>query len=214
MPKRNIDYWEWLIKNAPPSYQKWFEEENKFLHKEISKNSKVLEVGCGDGRSLFTILDITKEVYGVDHDKKAIEHAKEKFKNVPKSEMVVGEADAIPYENDFFDYVICIGTFANFGSIKFKVLEEMKRVLKKEGKIIISVFSEDALSERLKVYKLIECPIKEVKDNGTVIFDESVGDNISEQFSKEQLEEIFERANLKINEIIKKGIGYFCLLSK
>ena len=78
--------------------------------------------------------------------------------------------------------------------------EEMKRVLKKSGKIIISVFSEDAFEERVKVYKASGAKIKEIKD-GTVIFDESLDDNISEQFTKKQLEDIFSKANLHIEDI-------------
>ena len=104
-------------------------------------------------------------------------------------------------------------TFANFAYKKFIILEEMKRVLKNSGKIIISVFSEDALEERMKVYKASGVKIKKIK-NGTVIFDESLGDNISEQFFKEQLEDIFSRANLKINDITKVNITYLCTLSK
>ena len=87
----------------------------------------------------------------------------------------------------------------------------MKRTLKDNGKIIISVFSEDAFEERMKVYKKVDAKIKEVIGNKKVIFEENV---ISEQFSKEELITIFHKSGLKVNEIIKSGIGYLCLLSK
>ena len=96
---------------------------------------------------------------------------------------------------------------------KEKALNEMKRVVKKSGGIIISVFSEDALPERLKLYKKLKTPIKEIKKDGTVIFGFG-GDNISEQFSKKQLKEMFRKAGLKLEEIKKVGIGYLCKLSK
>jgi len=51
----------------------------------------------------------------------------------------------------------------------------MKGVLKPGGKIIISVFSEDAFSERMALYRSIG-EIKEIRGT-TVIFDEAFGAN-------------------------------------
>ena len=83
---------------------------------------------------------------------------------------------------------ICIGTFANFGKTKIKILKEMKRVCKSGKKILISVYSDEALDERLKLYRTIRADIKEIKNDGTITFDEKdVVDVISEQFSKKQL---------------------------
>lgn len=89
----------------------------------------------------------------------------------------------------------------------------IKRVLKKSGKLVISTYSEDAFEERMKGYKASGVNIREVKE-GTVIFNESLGDNISEQFTKRQLEDIFFQANLQIKDITKTGISYLCKLTK
>lgn len=211
--KTNMDYWEFVLKNLPESYHKWFEEEKKYLQKIVTPDSKVLEVGCGDGRSIFDILPVTRNVTGIDHDDKAIADAKDNFSNYPTIEILKVDATKLPFENEEFNFVVCMTTFANFADNKFVILEEMKRVLKNSGKIIISVFSEDALEERMKVYKALRVKIKSI-ENGKVVFDESLGDNISEQFSKEQLEDIFSRANLKIDDITKVNIAYLCTLSK
>ncbi|MCK5026601.1 MAG: hypothetical protein KAS15_08445, partial [Nanoarchaeota archaeon] len=104
-------------------------------------------------------------------------------------------------------------TFANFADKKFIILDEMKRTLKDSGHIIISVFSEDAFEERMKVYKTDGVKIKHI-DGTTVIFDESFGDNISEQFNKEQLENIFSQANLIVEDITQVNIAYLCKLKK
>ena len=211
--KTNTDYWEFVLKNLPKSYHKWFEEEKKYLQKTITPDAKVLEVGCGDGRSIFDILPVTKNVTGIDHDGKAIADAKNNFSSYPSIKILKADATKLPFENEGFDFVVCMTTFANFADKKFIILEEMKRVLKNSGKIIISVFSEDALEDRMKIYKASGVEIKKI-ENGKVVFDESLGDNISEQFSKEQLEDIFSRANLKIDDITKVNIAYLCTLSK
>jgi len=213
MALKNIDFWEKLLKNMPNSYRRWFEEERKYLLKHITKNAKVLEVGCGDGRSIKDILDITTNIVGIDHDEKAVADAKNNFKDYKTIRILKAKAENLPFENKEFDFVICMTTFANFADSKQKVLSEMKRVLKDDGFIIISVFSEDAFEERMKMYKKLNAPIKEIK--GTmVIFNEEIGDNVSEQFSKEQLVGIFSKANLSVVDIKKKGIAYLCKLKK
>ena len=211
--KTNIDYWENLLINLPKSYKKWFEKEKKYLQKIITKDASVLDVGCGNGRSIFDILPKTKNVTGIDHDNKAVADAKNNFSKYSSIKIIKADAAQLPFDSEEFDFVICMITFANFADKKFKALEEMRRVLKDSGKIIISVFSENALEERMRVYKTSGVKIKEVK-NGTVIFDESLGDSISEQFTKEQLENIFSRSNLKIENITKVNIAYLCTLIK
>ncbi len=210
----NNDYHNQLLKALPESYQDWFKKEKEYLEKHVSKNSSVLEVGCGDGRSIFDLLPMTENITGIDHDEKAIQEISRRFIDYPSIKFIKADAEHLPFENDSFDHVICMTSFANFANKKFEILEEMKRVLKDDGKIIISVFSQNSLPERMNVYKNLDVPIKEIKENGTVIFDESLGDNISEQFTKNQLEEIFQKTNLNINDITEVSIAYLCTLSK
>ncbi len=58
--RKNIEFWETLLENTPDAYKKWFNEERKYLNKHITKDAKVLEVGCGEGRSFGYIKDLTK----------------------------------------------------------------------------------------------------------------------------------------------------------
>ena len=211
--KTNVDYWTELLANMPQSFKDWFSEEKKYLQKIITPDAKVLDVGCGDGRSVFDIISITKNDVGIDHDEKTISSAKNNFSRYPSVKFIKMDATNLSFDDESFDFIICMGTFANFAKDKFVVLKEMKRVLKKSGKIIISVYSEDAFAERIKIYKASRVKIKEIKD-GTVVFDESLGDNISEQFSKKQLEDIFSRAYLHIEDITKLNIAYLCTLTK
>ncbi len=213
MKKTNADFWIAFLKNTPETFKKWFYEERKYLQKIITPNSSVLEVGCGNGRSFHDILSKTKNITGIDHDINAVRVAKKNFSKFPEIKIIKAEATDLPFEDNEFDFVICMGTFANFADKKIKALTEMKRVLKKDGKIVISVYSEDAFEERMNNYKASGVLIREVKGT-TVIFDESLGDNISEQFSKKELEDIFKKAGLKIKGIKKLNIAYLCAVSK
>ena len=211
---KNIDFWQKVLQELPESYKLWFKDEKKFLYKNITKNSKVLEVGCGDGRSIKDIIDITQNITAIDNDPKAVIDASNNFKRYKTINISLANAKDLPFKDNTFDHVLCLTTFANFGDDKYKILEEMKRVVRKKGTIIISVCSEDALDERMKVYKSQEVPIKEIAKNGKIIFDESVGANVSEQFSKKELIKIFSKVKFTVEEIEKSGIGYMCKLSK
>jgi len=209
----NIDFWEKVLKNLPLAYKEWFEKEREYLQLNITKNAKVLEVGCGEGRSLKDIINITENLTGIDHDPYAVKKAKTNLKGHSKINVLRAEATNIPFKDKSFDFVICMTTFANFGDKKDKVLEEMKRVLTDKGYIIISVFSEEAFEERMKLYKKTNFPIKEII--GTkVIYNGKWGDNTSEQFSQSELEEIFAKTKLRIVEIKKLNMAYICKLKK
>ena len=60
-------------------------KKKKYLQKILTPDAKVLEVGCGDGRSIFDILPVTKNVTGIDHDDKAISDAKNNFPVIQQS---------------------------------------------------------------------------------------------------------------------------------
>tara|TARA_Y100000310_G_C20664975_1_gene806982 strand:+ start:1055 stop:1702 length:648 start_codon:yes stop_codon:yes gene_type:complete len=208
---KNIDFWEKFLQDLPASYAEWLNHEPTYLLENIEEGSSVLEVGCGNGRSLKVLLKRTKNITGIDHDQTAVDHAKE---NMPEAKFEKADAVDLPFDDNSFDYVLCLTSFANFGDKKFKALEEMKRVLKNDGFILFSVFAENALPERMKAYKKFNLKIKEVSDKGKVLFDELTDANVSEQFSKQDLENIFKQVNLYPIEIFRVGIGYFAKLSK
>lgn len=212
MEKNNITYWEELVNDSPKEYLELLSFEEEYVKSAIKKDSKILEVGCGDGRSLNYLKEITRDLQGIDHDRKAVLDARKNLGE--ESKIYLSEAEKLPFGEETFDYVLCLMTFSNLAQKKLKILEEMKRVLKKSGKIIVTCYSEKALKTRLEMYKKLNVPIKEINKNGTVIFSESLGDNISEQFSEEELKKIFTDADLKILDITSKGIGQYAVLEK
>jgi len=211
--KTNMNYWEDTLHNLPESYKKRFEEEKKYLLDVLTTDATVLEVWCGDGRSIFDMVPKTHNITWIDHDMVAINKAKEKFSDNKKISLIYADATAIPFSNDTFDFVVCMTTFANFADKKIAILKEMKRVLKHWGKIILSVFSEDALEERMKLYKDVGVKIDHV-DNGKVVFDKNLWAHISEQFSREELIDIFKQVHLHVTGIQKVDIAYLCTVEK
>ena len=117
--KVNIVGWEEALRNPPDSYKEWFAEEKRYILQNIEKGSKVLEVGCGDGRSIKDVLEVTKDITGIDNDPTAIELAKENLKNYRGIKLILADGKNMPFGDEIFDYVTCIGTFANFGTDKY-----------------------------------------------------------------------------------------------
>jgi ubiquinone/menaquinone biosynthesis C-methylase UbiE len=207
------DYWEAIVKNPSGSYKQWFESEKIFLRETITKDANVLDMCCGNGRDIDYIIDITKNITGIDHDTDIVNSAKRRFADYPSVKILLAEAQKLPFKDNTFDFVICTATFNNFGENKLKALAEMKRVMKKGGFLIVGVYSEDAFNERTKTYKKIKIPIKSISGT-TVHFDKSTGYELSEQFSKEQLIEFLRNAGMNLVEIKKVGIAYLCKASK
>ena len=211
--KTNICFWEDVLKDSPQSYKDLFAAERAYLKEYIDSDSRVLEVGCGDGRSLRDVIVKTRDIYGVDNDVVAVSDARKNLSDVPEASILLGDGRDLPFRDSFFDYVMCMTTPANFGKDRSKFYGEMKRTLKGEGEIIMSVFNEDAFDDRMKTYRESGCGIKEVRGT-TVVFDESLGSNVSEQFSRSELEGIFYENGLRAKEIIRAGVGYICRLGK
>ena len=80
----------------------------------LSPGSKVLDVGCGEGRHIFGILNAFEDVhcYGVDQDIPSLEKCKEGlefFKELDSNETIFqqGSVYQLPFEDNFFDLIIC-----------------------------------------------------------------------------------------------------------
>lgn len=215
MSKTNFEGWKAVLANPPKELEWWLLAEREYLLKRIKQESFVLEVGCGDGRSIFDVLQANPaKVIGIDKDDSAVNLASERFRYDLRVRIESDDGEGMRQSSSHFDYVTCIGTFANLGISKFRVLDEMKRVLRPEGQILVSVYADNALPTRLAMYERAGLPVKRVYKDGTVIVNYEGGEVISEQFSRAQLEHIFGLARLKVNDITPASIGHLCTLSK
>src|SRR5438270_397209 len=121
--RRNIHVWEEVLNNLPESYRQWFDQERTYLQRIVTPGASVLEVGCGEGRSIHDLLAVTKDITGIDNDLVAVEHAQEAFASEPSVQLLQAEADSLPFGDATFDFVVCMTTFANFADKKYAVLD-------------------------------------------------------------------------------------------
>ena len=204
-------FFETWLKQAHPKIKDWFQKEIDYLKNNIKPNSKILDIGCGFGRHIELIADFSKEVIGIDNNKDMVQKAKDRLSNFKNVKILLQDAQNLKFQDDYFDYVICMtNTFGDFPDIKLNVLKEMKRVCKKGGKIIISVYNDKALEIRKKDYKKVGLHIIKIKD-GIVYTKEGL---ISEQFTKQQLKELFDKLKLKSKILELNPISFLCELQK
>jgi ubiquinone/menaquinone biosynthesis C-methylase UbiE len=96
--------------------------------------SSILDIGCGTGTSLSKIDTAEVEKVGLDISVEMIKKAKEKLCGT--SELCVADSEALPWRSDSFDVVISTFSFHHYENPQ-KILSEMQRIIKKNGRIII-----------------------------------------------------------------------------
>ncbi len=116
----------------------WLEFE--YFRKYVNKNDRILDLGCGNGRVYEFFKDYGITYYGLDISEKLINIAKKKY---PEPNFKVGNMINLPYENNFFDTVWMIASFHHLRDKKERIqtLKEIKRVLKENGILIITVWN-------------------------------------------------------------------------
>ena len=102
------------------------------------KGKTVLDVGCGDGALTYRIAKKGAEVIGLDNSKEGIELAKEIFnKKKISANFILASAYNMPVKNDSIDCAVLSDVIEHVREPE-KVLKEIKRVLKNNGKVVIS----------------------------------------------------------------------------
>jgi len=111
---------------------------------KVSAGSVVLDVGCGTG--IYTIPLAKKTgaiVFGLDSAKEMIEKAEVK-EDGQRVEWQVGDAENLPFANARFDRVI-MTMVIHLMVTKQKAIDEIYRVLKKNGTLVIMTKSHRQL---------------------------------------------------------------------
>lgn len=109
------------------------------------KNKKILDVGCGPGVTL-KFLTQNNEIVGVDIIDEYLKIAKENgFSKI----ICHNVEEGLPFENECFDIVVCTDLLEHVFNTEF-VLQEIKRVMKKDGFAVLAVPNHNYWYMRLR----------------------------------------------------------------
>lgn len=115
-------------------------------------NGNILDLGCGSGRNFLKLKN--SKIFAVDFSPKMIKYAKETAnKKKINTSLYTMDASKLDFPDNFFNGILC---WALLHCIKGKnkrkkILKEIKRTLKPNGKLLISCWGKK--SPRLKNQK-------------------------------------------------------------
>lgn len=112
----------------------------------LNNNSIILDIGSGNGRNsnyknhIIFCLDISNEQLKMNYSKTNLS--------------IHGNMINIPFQNNLFDCILSIASFHHLKTIeeRHKCLKEMKRVLRKNGKMLLSVWSINQPKKTKRVF--------------------------------------------------------------
>jgi len=143
---------------------------------KLQDGMRLLDVGCGTGSLLKELSQSGKELnlYGIDVSPEMVKAAKMKLKDEKRVELYEGAAADLPFQSNYFDYVVCMNSLHHHPDPK-QSLTEMTRVLKPGGVMIIMDGFVDSA-----VRKVFSRAANIIRNEGKV-----------QQFKREELQRIF-----------------------
>ena len=115
----------------------------------ISPNSKVLEIGCGDGTFWLKNKERIDPGWNLtlsDYSEGMVQSVQQKLKGIPNIRYTQLNIEDIPFEDNCFDVIIASHMLYHVPDRK-KALREVRRVLKPDGTFYCSTIGQNHLKE-------------------------------------------------------------------
>ncbi len=126
----------------PGTYYLAYRDLPKIIFQHV-KGSRAIDFGCGTGRSTRFLQELGFETIGVDISEDMITKAREIDPHGDYRR--IGDDDLSQLKSDSYDLVLSAFTFDNIPTMKkkVKIFRELKRLLRRDGKIINLVSSPE-----------------------------------------------------------------------
>jgi len=119
----------------------------------IDSKSRVLDLGCGEGRNIRYFLENNCDVVGIEENEEALRILKSLYE-IDNDKLICSDAKTAlnTFSENHFDLVVCWGVMQYLDEPE-AILQEIGRVLKKGAHLIISFTSEQDERERADTVK-------------------------------------------------------------
>jgi ubiquinone/menaquinone biosynthesis C-methylase UbiE len=118
---------------------------------ELGRNPYFLDLACGTGWAVRYAASLTRgrgQFYGIDISSKMIKKAVASSASYSNVYFRRSDVEKLPFDNGFFDFIICTNAFHHFSKPE-KAVREARRVLKPKGKIYILDMTADYFFMRI-----------------------------------------------------------------
>lgn len=184
----------------------------KQLAEKIPANGKVLEIAPGPGYFCIELAKLGNyQITGLDISKSFVEIAR---KNAAEAGFTIdfreGNASAMPFPDNTFDFTFCQAAFKNF-SEPVKAIAEMYRVLRPGGVSVIADLRRDASPEEIdREVKGMELgPINQFMVRWT--FDQML---LKTAYSVDEMKTMISQTPFRKYHINADGVGFQVVLEK
>lgn len=114
----------------------------------LVQDKVVLDAACGEGYGSNIIASVAKNVTGLDIDADTIERAKVTYSEQNNLHFLQGSIESIPLGNESIDAVVSFETIEHVSEqIQHNFLNEIARVLKKDGILVMSTPNKEIYSD-------------------------------------------------------------------
>lgn len=140
--------WNWNIVHGN-SAEPWLEpsiESYYLMHRWKGQDkTKFLDLGCGLGRHTILFAKNSFNTKAFDLSENAVERTTEYAKREGLDiECKIGDMLSLPYEDESFECILCRNVISHTDTEGMKkIVEELKRVLKKDGECYFTLGSKD-----------------------------------------------------------------------
>lgn len=122
-------------------------KREQLIKNAVGKGNRILDLGCGEGRNSLLFAE-ENEVQGLDICPKRMLLNKENALDKNYGTLILGNAINLPFPEASFDIVVCTEMIEHVTETR-QLVEEINRVLKKGGKLILSTPNLVSLWNRL-----------------------------------------------------------------
>lgn len=132
-------------------------------HFGLTNESSLLDVGCAKGFMLYDLQQHIPDMHlqGLDISEYAIDNAKPEVKDL----LTIGDAKALPFDDNSFDAVMSINTIHNLDEKECGIaLQEIERVSRGKSFITVDAYRDDEEKERMLEWALTAKTIMHVDD--------------------------------------------------
>lgn len=176
---KRFQHWTWI---------------NEFMD-SLPAKSKILDLGCGSGRNMVGYPQ--HNFIGLDMCSNFVSICKNKGLNA-----ITGDICSLPFETDCFDAMACIAVFHHLSTVerRNKCLSEIHRIIKKNGKVLLSVWSIEQPAKTRREFKeygdTIVNWVQKEKTNGKIY--EKTYERYYYIFKIDEIIDLLEKNNFEI----------------